>query len=175
MSPDTLRRTNHPFTDFRAVKIHPRVYSSRASMNGFLWSVVPTLTVLEYFKMVSAGDTTCHVLSVMPGLYFFFTFCWGRDSRYRERRIRLRSGLSLPALVGSIGQAYRETRANAGFGFVVYNNDDCCLRARKRVVMSSSFRGRILGGLPMVVPDGRLSVRHPRPPLRDVCLRAFRI
>ncbi len=39
--------------------------------------------------------------------------------------------------MGSIGQAYWETKANAGIGFVVYN-DDCCLRSlftRKYVVM----------------------------------------
>ncbi len=46
---------------------------------------------------------------------------------YRERGIALRQRplflRNVDCLVGSIGQAYQETRANAGVGFVIYNDD----------------------------------------------------
>ncbi|PBK85179.1 hypothetical protein ARMGADRAFT_1087626 [Armillaria gallica] len=39
------------YTKWHSTDSRVRVFSPHASINGFLWSVVPTLTVLENFKM----------------------------------------------------------------------------------------------------------------------------
>ncbi|KAK0209779.1 hypothetical protein IW262DRAFT_1416230, partial [Armillaria fumosa] len=99
----------------------------------------------------------CLMYCVLSGHYFFlFTFCDGRDGRHQERRI----GFAVD--FGELGIWF-------------------CRLGQRRLLCAISeaciliFRGRILGRMPMLVPDGRPSGSLSATAMRNVRLCAFAI
>ncbi|KAK0209418.1 hypothetical protein IW262DRAFT_1417865, partial [Armillaria fumosa] len=103
----------------------------------------------------------CLTYCVLSGLYFFlFTFCEGREGRHQEQKI--------------------------GFAvdFGELRNWFCRLGQRRLLCAISEihclaciliFHGRILGRMPMLVPDGRPSGSLSATAMRNVRLCAFTI